>query len=182
MEEGLIRMSWLNDYLFCPMSIYWHGFYEGLDRMVYQSEDQILGTQAHRTIDERRYSTSKDVWQGRYVYSGKLGLVGKIDVYNRRSGVLTERKRKVSKVYDGYVFQLYAQFYALEEMGCEVRALRLHSLADNRNHPIPLPRDAPFHRLIGELRSFDPGKTRPAGPTKCARCIYSPLCEWSQDA
>jgi len=55
--EQLIKISNLNDFIFCPASIYYHGMYEELDRSVYQEIDQIRGTFVHESIDKSSYST-----------------------------------------------------------------------------------------------------------------------------
>lgn len=41
-----IPITELNDFIFCPASIYFHHLYEGMDTMSYQSMDQINGTAA----------------------------------------------------------------------------------------------------------------------------------------
>ena len=68
--------------------------------------------------------------QGIGIYCEKYNLVGKIDVFDTKSGILTERKKKVTKIYDGYVFQIYAQYFSLIEMGYKVVKLHLYSMDD----------------------------------------------------
>lgn len=46
--------------------------------------------------------------QGVSVYCEKYNLVGKIDVFDEKTGILTERKKKIKTVYDGYIYQIYA--------------------------------------------------------------------------
>jgi CRISPR-associated protein Cas4 len=91
--------------------------YGKLDGTVYKDIPQIAGTVAHTTIDTNTYSTSKDILQGIEVFSESLGLFGKIDTFDCRTGKLRERKKNIIRIYDGYVFQLYAQCAALREMG-----------------------------------------------------------------
>ena len=57
--EDLIIISNLNDFIFCPASIYFHKLYGSQDNLLYQSSAQINGTKAHETIDEKKYSTRK---------------------------------------------------------------------------------------------------------------------------
>lgn len=59
MEETII-ISYLNDFIFCPISIYFHKLYGNRDKLLYQSEYQLNGTDAHKTIDQKTYTTSKD--------------------------------------------------------------------------------------------------------------------------
>ena len=64
--------------------------------------------------------------QGVSVYCEKYNLVGKIDVFDEKTGILTERKKKIKTVYDGYIYQIYAQYFSLIEMGYKVNELRLY--------------------------------------------------------
>jgi len=50
--ENPIILSWLNDFIFCPVSIYFHQLYGDQDKMLYQCKDQINGTNAHLAIDK----------------------------------------------------------------------------------------------------------------------------------
>lgn len=122
--------------------------------------------------------------QGVSVFCEKYGLVGKIDIFDEAKGLLTERKKKISQVYDGYIFQLYAQYFALTEMGYKVKELRLHSMDDNKNYSIPLPDDNVdmlnrFEKLITELRTFEMNAFVQENPLKCKNCIYRPSCDRS---
>ena len=100
MEEGRILISQLNDFIFCPASIYFHNLYDSEERRLYQRKDQIAGTSAHVSIDSGSYSTRKNVFLGMDVYSEKLGLIGKIDIYDSNGRVLIERKKKVHAKHD----------------------------------------------------------------------------------
>lgn len=77
--EELIRISNINDFLFCPVSIYFHGLMDGADRTMIQSEYQINGTAAHRSVDDGTYTTHHDTLRGIEVCSVKYGIIGKID-------------------------------------------------------------------------------------------------------
>ena len=177
-----ILITQLNDFIFCPASIYFHMLYGDTDRMMYQSEAQINGTAAHSAIDHNRYSDRKEVICGLDVYSEKYGLVGKIDIFNTKTGNLIERKRKVVNIYDGYVFQLYAQCFALRESGYSVRSLTIRSLSDNKNYPIPLPEDdlimlERFEETIEKMHTFTMENFVQENILKCKNCIYEPACD-----
>lgn len=183
MDTG-IPISYLNDFIFCPLSIYYHQLYGGLSTRLYHEQAQINGKAAHEAIDERRYSTRKTIIQGLDVYSDEFNLYGKIDLYDSKKGLLTERKKHISTIYDGYVFQLYAQYYCLVEMGYAVTALRFYSSDDNKTYDVPLPddhttmRDA-FKRVVDDINCFSPEGYRPVNEAKCRRCIYESLCDRS---
>ncbi len=183
MEETIL-ISWLNDFIFCPISIYFHNLYGALNKALYQSSYQLNGTKAHQCIDNGTYSDKKTVLQGISVYSQELGIQGKIDVFDIEKGLLTERKNQIVKIYDGYIYQLYAQYYALTEMGYKVKKIRFHSIKDNKNYDIKLPEedketDKKFKELIAKMHNFDMEKYTPTNAEKCNKCIYEPSCDRS---
>ena len=57
--DDLIIISNLNDFIFCPASIYFHKLYGSEDTIMYQSKAQLDGTKAHEKIDNGTYSTRK---------------------------------------------------------------------------------------------------------------------------
>ena len=61
MEEDFISISTLNDFIFCPYSIYLHNVYMESDEGLYHATPQTQGRIAHETVDEKKGSTSKDV-------------------------------------------------------------------------------------------------------------------------
>lgn len=183
-EENSILISQLNDFVFCPVSIYFHALYGNLDKTLYQNAAQIDGTHAHKAIDNGKYSSRKNVLQGIDVYSEEFNIRGKIDAFDMDSGVLTERKNKIIKIYDGYIFQLYAQYYALVEMGYCVKKIRFHSMKDNKNYNIKLPSediemDKKFKDVIKAMREFNVESFKQTNVEKCKNCIYEPACDRS---
>lgn len=115
MSEQPIAISQLNDFVFCPVSIYFHQLYYDTETTLYQSKPQIDGKKAHETVDMKKYSTSEEILQSVDVYCEKYNLIGKIDIFNKTTGTLTERKKLVKTVYDGYIWQLYAQYFSMTE-------------------------------------------------------------------
>lgn len=91
--EDIILLTWLNDFIFCPISIYYHNIYGDSDRIAFQEDFQINGTAAHNSIEKGGYSTRKSVLCSMPVYSRKYGLLGKIDVFDTSRGKLVERKK-----------------------------------------------------------------------------------------
>jgi len=183
--EPYITLSFLNDFIFCPRSIYFHQLYGGLNHELYKQKPQIAGTAAHKPIGDKSYSTRKNILQDMEVFSEKYNICGKIDVFNCAAGKLTERKREIKTIYDGYVFQVYAQCHALREMGYAVNEIVIHDLVHNKNYPIPLPENnlemqMKFEKLIQGINCFkiDSAEFEP-NRSKCERCIYSQLCDVS---
>lgn len=183
--EPYIPISFLNDFIFCPRSIYFHQLYGKLDKQVYQQQPQIAGQAAHVSIEGKTYSTRKTVLQGIEIYCEQYKICGKIDIFDISTGKLTERKRQIKTIYDGYIFQVYAQYYALTEMGYKVNSIALHDIIHNKSYPIPLPCEdremqLKFEALINQINCFDMNDQNFTPNTKkCLNCIYSNLCDYS---
>ena len=180
--ESYIPISFLNDFIFCPRSIYFHQLYGKQEQISYQDTPQIAGKAAHQTIDSKSYSTRKNTLQGIPVYSHKYKLHGKIDIFNNDTGLLTEHKKRIKVIYDGYIMQIYAQYHCLIEMNYQVKQLRLYSMDTNKNYPIDLPKDDPamqsqFEKLIEDISAYSLNQPFQANPKKCAMCIYNNLCD-----
>lgn len=145
---------------------------------------QINGTHSHVNSDAAAYSTKKSMLQGISVYSQKYNLCGKIDTFDTDTGILTERKKNIKVIYDGYVFQIYAQYFSLKEMGYNVRELRLYSMDTNKVYKIDTPENNPtmfirFNRLIDDINAFSFDYFKQNNEEKCNNCIYEPLCCFS---
>lgn len=183
--EPYIPITMLNDFIFCPRSIYFHHVHGALRQEMFHRKVQTEGRLAHESIDAEAYSTRADILMGIEVYSAAYNLMGKIDLFELKTGRLIERKNRIAVIYDGYVFQVYAQCFALREMGYTVREIVLRDRSHNRNYPIPLPEDDPemlrkFEKVIEELNQFDLNDTSfQPNPEKCLNCIYSTLCDYS---
>jgi CRISPR-associated protein Cas4 len=179
---NFIPISKINDFLFCPYSLYYHSIYEGYNQKVCHALPQTTGKIKHALIDCGKYSTEKRYLQGMAVCSEKYGLAGKIDIYDAETKTLIERKNKVGRVYEGYKFQLFAQYFCLMEIGYEVKKLKIRSLSDNKNYVIDLPTGAElenFEKVIREIRDFDVAANNyRKNPVKCAKCIYRELCNY----
>lgn len=185
MSENPVLISHINDFIFCPVSIYFHGLDSSTDRLTLQSAYQLNGTAAHEKSDNGTYSDRKDILQAEEIYCEKYNIIGKIDTFDKRNGRLTERKKKITTVYDGYVFQLYAQYFALVEMGMTVCELRLYSMDDNKVYNIPLPENDPemhnkFENTLKTMEEFDMTTFHQNNTDKCRRCIYEQLCSYSK--
>ena len=82
MEQNII-ISNINDFIFCPRSIYFQNLYSNYDEHTYHSSSQVQGRISHKSIDEKKYTTRKAVLQGMNIYSQELGVVGKIDLFDQ---------------------------------------------------------------------------------------------------
>lgn len=182
--EYPIIISNLNDFIFCPASIYFHNLYGSTLSITYQKPAQINGTYTHQAVDTGTYSTRKDILTSLDIYSEKYNLIGKIDIYDQKKKTLIERKRQIKKIYDGYIFQLYAQYFAMIEMGYEVETLKLYSSIDNKTYCVKLPHEdeqmlLKFEQLLLNISKFTLDTFIQNNSEKCRNCIYEPACDRS---
>lgn len=182
--ENPIIISNINDFIFCPISIYYHHLEDDIDKMMYQDDYQLNGSAAHEKVDNGEYADSKHILQGIDVYCDQYGISGKIDIYDSDKKMLTERKNKIKQIFDGYVFQLYAQCFAMREMGYTVNKLKLYSYSDNISYPVELPEDdtimfAKFVDTVETMKNTEISKYKPTNIRKCENCIYEPFCDRS---
>jgi len=180
MEEN-IKISNLNDFIFCPRSIYFHNLYSSFDERMYQTTYQTKGKNAHKNVDEQKYSSKKDILEGIDIYSEELGVIGKIDLFDAKNGILTERKNKIKKIYEGYYLQIYAQYFCLIEMGYKIKEIRFYSLSDNKIYRVNLPTEQDKQKIkdiISDMNAFDLDSEFSQNPNKCKMCIYKELCDY----
>ena len=111
-------------------------------------------------------------------------MIGKIDIYNKSRHILRERKKKIKNVYDGYIFQVYAQCFALREMGYKVDAIELYSMDDHNTYKVDLPEEneymlRKFKKVVEEIRRFRIEEFIQNNGEKCRKCIYETACDRS---
>ena len=180
--EPYLCITQLNDFTFCPRSIYFANIHkQNYSPATYHRTPQKVGLDAHKAIDEGEYSTRKEILQGMTVYSEKYKLLGKIDTLDLEKKELCERKYSVTAIYDGFRYQVYAQYFALQEMGYDVKKIKIHSKKDNKNYPLSIPgqkETEEFENLLTSIRSFSLSDTFIQTVNKCRKCIYNPLCDY----
>lgn len=158
--------------------------YNNFDKTVYQDEPQARGSEAHKSIDTQTYSNETAWLVGIDIFSTQYNLCGKIDQYNTKSQLLRERKRSIKTIYDGYIYQVYAQYFCLEEMGYPIKKIQIYDMTHNKNYNIKLPKDnkemyLKFEKIVSEINSFNLENEFTPNLLKCQNCIYSSLCDKS---
>lgn len=176
--EPYIQISKINDFVYCPASLYLHTMFEGFSEQTFHATPQVAGKLNHQAVDEKTYSSAKRYLVGMDVYSTTYNVSGKIDMYDIQTKTLIERKTKIRELYDGYRYQLYAQYFCLLDMGYEVTNMTIRSLSDNKSYPIPLPslqEKNEFESILNQIRSFDPKSLFVHSCPKCEKSIYGTL-------
>lgn len=151
------------------------------DDSVYKAEHLYKGSVIHRSIDEKTSDNRKEVLQAFLVYSERLGLVGKIDIFNAKTGELIERKTKVDRIYPSHIYQLWAQMFCLKEMGYKVTRLSLYDYTHNKKHNVEIPSEQEEHiffAFLKTMRAYNPNKNViNVNEQKCRYCIFTNLCD-----
>ena len=153
------------------------------DESLYHASPQVKGKIAHESIDNKKASTLSNDIISLSVYSEKYGLIGKIDIYKKKEKKIIERKNRISNIYRGQIYQLWAQMFCLQEMGYEVDQLAFYEISTNKMIPISKPTEEEikeFEMFIDEFKKFDPEDSELyVNQNKCNHCIYCNICEKS---
>lgn len=181
--ETLLQITYLNDFVFCPYSIYLHQVFDSSHEQIYTALPQHNGKLLHdKNIkqDKNSSNTNVSVLKEIYVVSNNLGVYGKIDTLYIEEKKLVESKFLINRIYKGYYYQIWAQYFALIEMGFEVNEIEFYSIKDKKSYPITLPDKSEYMELRNHIRTiarFDFEKEINVNPAKCSHCIYAALCD-----
>lgn len=170
----------MNDFIFCPYSIYLHNVYMDADEELYKATPQIQGTIAHEGIDNKTYSTKKNDIMALPVYSDELGVTGKIDLFKQAEKTLIERKYQLKRIFRGQIYQLWAQYFCLLEMGYDVQKIAFYEISTNKMMPQETPNEickAELKQFITRFKAYNPINDIVTNPAKCQHCIYCNLCD-----
>lgn len=151
------------------------------DEGQYKAAPQIHGKIAHQSSDNKTVSNRSNDILSLPVYSEEYGLMGKIDIYKKKEKKLIERKYQLKQIFQGQIYQLWAQMLCLREMGYEVESLAFYETSTNKMTHVAMPTEEDLHRFkvfINRFRNFDPLSTPiNINPNKCIHCIYCNLCD-----
>ncbi|MBO5133437.1 MAG: type V CRISPR-associated protein Cas4 [Paludibacteraceae bacterium] len=182
--HNYISISTLNDYIFCPYSIYLHNVYMETDEGLYHATPQTRGRVSHESVDTKKASNKRDTLMALPIYSSKFGLVGKIDIYKQSEKLLVERKYQLKQLFRGQIYQLWAQYFCLIEMGYSVEKLAFYEISSNKTIPIAIPtlqEETEFTQFIERFKNFDPSGNIEVNSNKCRHCIYCNLCDKTEE-
>jgi CRISPR-associated exonuclease Cas4 len=178
--EYFIPISYLNDFIFCPYSVYLHQVFDNSSEDIFSSLPQQKGKSAHQIIDNSEDIGSSSILKGIYIISKNLRVYGKIDTFYKDRKKLVESKFMISKLYQGYIYQIYAQYFALNEMGFLVEEISFFSVKDRKTIKIELPGEKEFSELENHVQNiidFDFNSKIKVNQNKCKHCIYCNLCD-----
>ena len=154
------------------------------DEGLYHATPQTRGKLAHEPVDSKTSSNRNDDIFALPIYSEQLGLMGKIDVYKRKDKKLVERKYQLKHIFQGQIYQLWAQYYCMTEMGYAVDSIAFYEISTNKTIPVNIPSEADRKELesfILSFKSYDPLMQIQVNPNKCQHCIYCSLCDKTEE-
>jgi len=175
--EHYLAITTLNDFIFCPYSIYLHQIYKKSNENVYHSKFQSKGKRLHNFIDNNQ---DKNSWKHAFVYSNKLKIYGKIDDYNPASKELIEYKSTIAIAFKGYYYQIWAQYLCLLEMNVTVKKIAFYDFNKQEKIPLEIPSEENIKELknhILKVQFYNFNSPINVNPNKCKHCIYHNLCE-----
>lgn len=150
------------------------------DEDIFHATPQTRGKEAHGTIDNKSASTKKTDLISLPVCSEHLGIMGKIDIYKGDQKLLVERKYQLNHIFRGQIYQLWAQYFCMAEMGFEVERMALYEISTNKMIPVGVPgcrEREELESFIHKFKTYNPLDPITVNPNKCAHCIYCNLCD-----
>ena len=150
------------------------------DESQYHAIPQTMGRIAHETVDEKKTTNGRGDLVSISVCSNEFRIFGKIDLYRYSSKTLIERKYQLKNIFRGQIYQLWAQYYCLCEMGIRVERLAFYEISTNKMISISLPdtdNRAEFVEFLCAVRRYNPSSGISVNPNKCRHCIYCNLCD-----
>ncbi len=154
------------------------------DEGLYHATPQTRGKIAHEAIDNKRASNRSYDLQSLPIISGEYGLLGKIDIYRGKEHKLIERKYQLKQIYQGQIYQLWAQYLCMVEMGYQVDSIAFYEISTNRMIPVELPNEnqiSEFRGFLNSFRTFDPSLPMSINRNKCKHCVYCSLCDKTEE-
>ena len=110
--------------------------------------------------------------------------MGKVDLYRQKEKLLIERKFQLKHIYQGQIYQLWAQYFCLLEMGYEVEQIAFYEISTNKMIPVSLPNEndiKQFATFVESFHQFNPADAIPVNSNKCKHCIYCNLCDKTEE-
>ena len=150
------------------------------DENIYHAAPQMRGRIAHEASDNKTYSSRKNDITAMAVFSEELGVMGKIDIYHSDKKQLIERKYSLKQIYRGQLYQLWAEYFCMVEMGYEIKILAFYETSTNKMINVDIPGEPEKHELaafIRQFKSYTPESPIIVNKNKCAHCVYCNLCD-----
>lgn len=146
------------------------------DEGLYHATPQTRGRNAHETIDTKKASNRAGDLQSLPILSEKYRLMGKIDLYRGKDKKLIERKYQLKNIYQGQIYQLWAQYLCMTEMGYDVKEIAFYEIRTNKMIPVAIPSAeqlVQFQSFLKSYQTYNPEQPIPVNIEMQMWCIYS---------
>lgn len=151
------------------------------DESMYHATPQKQGRASHESVDRKSASTKKADILSLPIISERLCIIGKIDMYRADTKTLIERKYQLKQIFRGQLYQLWAEYFCMIEMGYEVEHLAFYEISTNKTIRVELPNEDNYNELsmfLLKYRNYDPETSvTTINSNKCIHCIYCNLCD-----
>lgn len=150
------------------------------DEELYHATPQTRGKIAHETIDYKTASNQSCDLQSLPIISDEYIIIGKIDIYRGKCQKLIERKYQIKHIYQGQVYQLWAQYLCMIEMEYDVKEIAFYEISTNKMIPVEIPNQTQlveFRAFLNTFRSYDPSRPININKNKCLHCVYCSICD-----
>jgi len=149
------------------------------DEDMYQATPQIQGKLAHTSVDAIKKKNNNSI-SSLSVISDEFSIMGKIDIYYQDKKFLVERKYQMKQIFKGQIYQLWAQYFCMKEMGFIIEKLAFYEISTNKMIPIDIPSKEDkeeFRLFIKKVKNYNPNCNILFNSNKCIHCIYCNLCD-----
>lgn len=172
MNEDLVNISDLNQYLYCPRRLYYLMFYQtqGMNRYLMDGRLQHMR------------SGRRGGWiREQYLRSDRLHLHGRVDLIERGESVIPVERKRGDRFFENDEVQLTAYALLLEEsIGTPIETGIIYLFQTNRRQEVditPQLREK-VQETVAAIRSMDGSILPPFSdnPRKCQKCSAVGYC------
>ena len=106
------------------------------------------------------------------------------DIFKVKEKMLIERKYQLKQIFQGQLYQLWAQMLCLKEMGYCVEKLAFYETSTKKMISVKMPSMddlSSFESFLSSYKDYEPMAPIFQNPNKCRHCIYCSLCDKTEE-
>ncbi len=189
MEPGLVPVTELRQWTYCPRVVYYHMTMPGAGRNTYKMEEGLRAQEMFESLEMRRtlreYGLSGAKREfGIWLSDGELGLSGKLDVLLRGDEVaaVVDFKLTAGGVGENHKVQLAGYSLLVEKLlGLKAETAFLFRIPDDQVFAVPVTVELreSVKRVVAQIRWMRENEELPdatANRGKCVECEYMNYC------
>ena len=190
-EIDLIPVKWIEEYHYCPRIIYFMGvlgFRERETALMIEGreveEAEEVREKRRSTLLAKRRERVLDRWQNLALKSGKLGLIGVVDLIIKTENglkVVEIKNTNAKRLLPGYLYQTVAYGMLAEEaLKLPLRSVIIHHLKGGRTFEVNVTEELREHVkwTLTKIRNILSKEKLPATKRvrECRGCGYCRVC------